>query len=413
MGERNMGMYDAIAISQDELKKAAKPTLLIVDDEPGPRESLRIVFKDRYQCAVATCGREGIDYARKNRVDAAILDIKMPDVSGVEVLRELKEIDSNIECIMLTGYETIETARAAVRYGAADYLNKPFDVFFVRELLEKCLLRRQRRIAMEESLQALQKVNKELSRGLADSNRAVTANVLSAGVIHEMNNPLSIVAGYAQLLERDLAKLSDLDQGTTQNIQDRLVKIQREIERCKDIASRFLSFSRASQPGRERIEVAKMLEDTVMLVKAHPANRCAEISSRVSDPALQVKAHSTEIMQVLINLGVNALQAMNGEGTLVFLAEAAPAVPDTAAFRSDTIDPKKAHVKISVTDSGTGITPENLKKIFAPYFTTKSQGTGLGLAIVCELVSKYGGAIDVQSVPGKGSTISVYLPLSC
>ena len=407
-----MGIYDALAVSQAEPKKNGKPTLLIVDDEAGPRESLRIVFKDRYQCAVATCGRDGIDYARKNHVDAAILDIKMPDLSGVEVLRELKEIDPNIECIMLTGYETVETARAAVRYGAADYLNKPFDVFFVRELLEKCIARRQRKITMEESLQTLQKVNEELSRGLADSNRAVTANVLSAGVIHEINNPLSIVAGYAQLLSRDLAKLGDVDQGTAQNVQERLATIQREIDRCKDIAKRFLSFSRASQQGSERIEVAKLLEDTVMLVKAHPANRSTEISSRVSDPSLQIKAHPAEVMQVLINLGVNALQAMNGGGTLAFSAERASSIPDTPAFRSDTFDPQKQHLKISVTDSGCGISPENVKKIFEPYFTTKSQGTGLGLAIVCELVGKYGGAIQVQSAPDKGSTFSVYLPLS-
>ena len=407
-----MGIYDALAVSQAEPKKNGKPTLLIVDDEAGPRESLRIVFKDRYQCAVATCGRDGIDYARKNHVDAAILDIKMPDLSGVEVLRELKEIDPNIECIMLTGYETVETARAAVRYGAADYLNKPFDVFFVRELLEKCMARRQRKITMEESLRTLQKVNEELSRGLADSNRAVTANVLSAGVIHEINNPLSIVAGYAQLLSRDLAKLSEVDQGAAQNVQERLATIQREIERCKEIAKRFLSFSRASQQGSERIEVAKLLEDTVMLVKAHPANRSAEISSRVSDPALQIKAHPAEVMQILINLGVNALQAMNGGGTLAFSAERASSIPDTPAFRSDTFDPQKQHLKISVTDSGCGISPENVKKIFEPYFTTKSQGTGLGLAIVCELVGKYGGAIQVQSAPDKGSTFSVYLPLS-
>ena len=406
-----MGIYDALAVSQVEPKKNGKPTLLIVDDEAGPRESLRIVFKDRYQCAVATCGRDGIDYARKNHVDAAILDIKMPDLSGVEVLRELKEIDPNIECIMLTGYETVETARAAVRYGAADYLNKPFDVFFVRELLEKCIARRQRKITMEESLLTLQKVNEELSRGLADSNRAVTANVLSAGVIHEINNPLSIVAGYAQLLSRDLAKLGDVDQGTAQNVQERLATIQREIDRCKEIAKRFLSFSRASQQGSERIEVAKLLEDTVMLVKAHPANRSTEISSRVSDPSLQIKAHPAEVMQVLINLGVNALQAMNGGGTLAFSAERASSIPDTPAFRSDTFDPQKQHLKISVTDSGCGISPENVKKIFEPYFTTKSQGTGLGLAIVCELVGKYGGAIQVQSAPDKGSTFSVYLPL--
>jgi signal transduction histidine kinase len=407
-----MGIYDALTVSQPEPKKIQKPTLLIVDDEPGPRESLRIVFKDRYHCAVATCGREGVDYARENPVDAAILDIKMPDISGVEVLRELKEIDPNIECVMLTGYETIETARSAVRYGAADYLNKPFDVFFVRELLDKCMARRQRKVAVEESLQTLQKVNEELSRGLADSNRATTANILSAGVIHEMNNPLAIVAGYAELLSRDLANLGEVDQKATQNIQQRLATIQREIERCKDIAKRFLNFSRSSQQGNEHIEAAKLLEDTVALVKAHPANRCVEISSQVGDSTLQIKAHPVEIMQILINLGVNALQAMNGEGGLTFSAERASSVPDAPAFRSDTFDSQKPHVKISVTDSGCGISPENLKKIFTPYFTTKSEGTGLGLAIICELVAKYGGAIDLQSAPGKGSTFSVYLPLS-
>ena len=146
-----MGTLDTLTMEPPAVKAAERPTLLIVDDEPGPRESLRIVFKDRYNCVMATCGREGIEYARTHAVDAAVLDIKMPDLSGVDVLRELKEIDPDIECVMLTGYETIETARAAVRYGAADYLNKPFDVFSVREVLDKCMKRRQEKLATEEN----------------------------------------------------------------------------------------------------------------------------------------------------------------------------------------------------------------------------------------------------------------------
>jgi signal transduction histidine kinase len=402
--------HDTLTIPDIEPMKNEKPILLVVDDEAGPRESLRIVFKDRYRCVIATCGRDGIDYARKNHVDAAILDIKMPDISGVEVLRELKEIDPNIECIMLTGYETVETARSAVRYGAADYLNKPFDVFFVRELLEKCMARRQRKIAMEDSLRTLQKMNEELSRGLADSNRAVTANILSAGVIHEMNNPLAIVAGYAQLLGRDLAKLSEVDQGAAQNIQQRLATIQREIERCKDIATRFLSFSRVTHQNNEAVEVTRLLDDTVLLVKAHPANRCAEISSKISDPALRINVHPTEVMQIFINLGVNALQAMNGQGTLSFFAERVSSAPGSLTFSSPSFDAHRPHLSISVTDSGCGIAPEDLKKLFTPYFTTKSQGTGLGLAIIRELVGKYAGGIDVHSIQGKGATFTVYLP---
>jgi two-component system sensor histidine kinase/response regulator len=405
-----MGIYDAMAQGQPTPDKPAKPTLLIVDDEAGPRESLRIVFKDRYNCALAKCGREGIEYAQNHSVDAAILDIKMPDISGVDVLRELKKLDPDTECIMLTGYETLETARLAVRHGAADYLNKPFDVYFVRELLEKCIARRQRKRAVEQNLNTLQRVNEELTQALAHSDRAISAGVLSAGVVHEINNPLSIIAGYAQLLGRDLAALSNVDHDASQVVQKRLATIGREIDRCKDIARRFLNFSRTKQDTQESIEVAKLLDDAVALIRAHPANRSAEVSVTVIDPALQIKVHPAEIMQVLINLGVNALQAMQGTGTLQLSAERATTLPEKPAFRSEKFDAHQPLVRISVTDSGSGIGPENIEKLFQPYFTTKEQGTGLGLAIVAELISNYGGLIDVQSTIGQGTTFSIFLP---
>ena len=392
-------------------RTVGKPTLLIVDDEAGPRESLRIVFKDRYHCAVATCGREGIDYARAHAVDAAILDIKMPDVSGVEVLREIKKIDASTECIMLTGYETIETARAAVRFGAADYLNKPFDVFSIRELLEKCMARRQQKLATEDTLQRLKTMNDDLGRELAQSERAVAAGLLSAGVVHEMNSPLSIIAGYTQLLERDLLGLQTGNYTAAQAIQQRLGSIQREIERCKDIAKRFLNFSRARHSQPEQVVVSLLLEDAVSLIRAHPANHGVEISRNISDPTLQLRVYPSEILQVLLNLAANALQAMDGKGTLILAA--APATPPAnCQFRSNSLNPQQAFVKLSVIDSGCGISAENLQKIFQPYFTTKKEGTGLGLAIVCELVNQSGGLIHVQSEPGHGSTFSVYLPVA-
>lgn len=407
-----MGIYDAMAQGQPATEKPARPTLLIVDDEAGPRESLRIVFKDRYNCAIATCGRAGIEYAQNHPVDAAILDIKMPDISGVDVLRELKKLDPDIECIMLTGYETLETARAAVRFGAADYLNKPFDVFAVRELLEKCIARRQHKRVVVENLGTLQRVNEELTQALTHSDRAISAGVLSAGVVHEINNPLSIIAGYAQLLGRDLAALSNVDQAASQVVQKRLATIGHEIDRCKDIARRFLSFSRTKQNAEEAIEVAKLLDDAVALIRAHPANRSAEVSVNVTDPALQIKVYPAEIMQVLINLGVNALQAMQGTGTLQLSGERATTLPDQPAFRSTKFDAHRPLVRLAITDSGAGIAPENIAKLFKPYFTTKEQGTGLGLAIVAELVDNYGGLIDVQSTVGQGATFSVFLPLS-
>ncbi len=403
---------DTLTIEPPQTKAATKPTLLICDDEPGPRESLRIVFKDRYNCVIASCGREGIEYARTHPVDAAILDIKMPDLSGVDVLRELKEIDPDIECVMLTGYETIETARAAVRYGAADYLNKPFDVFSAREVLDKCIKRRQEKLAAEENVRTLEQTNEDLGRELAQLNRAVEAGVLSAGVVHEMNNPLAIIAGYTDLLGRDLAALGTADLETTQHVRQRLSSIQREIDRCKDIARRFLNFSRGPQEGMEIIGAGRLLEDAASLIKAHPANKGTEIKFTSSDPDPKLKVNPAEILQVLINLGVNALHAMNGNGILQLSAEQATTLPEHWAFRSETFDTQKPLVKISVADSGCGIEPENIGKIFQPYFTSKKEGTGLGLAITCELVARYGGAIDVRSTISLGTTFSVYLPLT-
>ncbi len=389
-----------------------KPTLLIVDDEAGPRESLRIVFKDRFNCATATCGREGVDYARAHAVDAAILDIKMPDMSGVDVLKEIKEIDPHTECIMLTGYETLETARAAIRYGASDYLHKPFDVFFIRDLVDKCMTRRRQKHTAEETLKSLQQMNEELSQELAQQNRAVTAGVISAGVVHELNNPLTIIAGYAQLLSRDLTALQagESSGATSQNLQQRLANIQREIDRCKDIARRFLSFSRSRQDAPEVIGVAFLIEDAAELVKAHPRNQGVEIVLEPAEPELKLKAFPGEILQILINLSVNALEAMQGKGRLRLAAASVAAAPADVAYRSPQFDAQKPLLALTVGDNGPGIPAETLQKIFQPYFTTKEQGTGLGLAIVSELVNQYAGAVAVQSAPGQGATINVFLP---
>jgi signal transduction histidine kinase len=391
---------------------ASRPVLLIVDDEAGPRESLRIVFKDRCQCLMASCGREGLEHARNHRVDVAILDIKMPDISGIEVLRELKESDPDIECIMLTGYETMETARAAIRCGAADYLNKPFDVFAMRDRLEQCLDRRRKKKELIEGFRQLKLTNEELARALAHRDRAVTAGVLSAGVVHEMNDPLTIIGWYTAMLDKDLAQLSSADAGAIQNIHQRQTTILREIERCRSIAQRFLSFSRQTRHGDETTEVAKLIEDAAALLKAHPANKAMEITFERGEAGMNIRAHPVEVLQILINLGVNAIQAMKGAGKLHLSAERASALPKQPAFRSETCDVQRRHAKLVVADTGPGIPPENLQKIFDPYFTTKPAGGGLGLAIVCKLVDGFGGLIDVQTDVGKGTTFSLYLPLA-
>ncbi|MCX7915604.1 MAG: ATP-binding protein, partial [Verrucomicrobiae bacterium] len=147
------------------------------------------------------------------------------------------------------------------------------------------------------------------------------------------------------------------------------------------------------------------------LVKAPPANRGLEISWHAGSPSLRCRAHPAELLQVLLNLGVNAIQAMEGRGKLHFEAERIEPGPAEPAFRASGYHANQAFVRFSVQDTGCGISPENLAKIFQPYLTTKQQGTGLGLAIVCELIKQYNGAIDVHSKVGQGTIFEVYIPI--
>ena len=390
----------------------ARPVLLIVDDELGPRESLRMVFKDRYECALADSGTAGVAYARAHHVDAAILDIRMPDQSGIDVLRELKTIDPHIECIMLTGYETVETARAAIHHGATEYLNKPFDVFAMRELLERCLTRRQQRAGLEDNLHRLRQLNDELTAELTRADRATAASLISAGVVHELNNPLTIVAAYAQMLHNSMDHLQQGDARALTEARDRLASLEREVERCTDIARRFLRFARVHTRETECLEVGRLLEDTAALLKAHPAHQEIQILAAHAGPSLPVRIHPGEIMQVLLNLGINALQAMNGTGTLRLTAERLAHVPTEFAFRAAAFDPRRPTVRLTVADTGPGLGAAVREKLFTPYVSTKVNGNGLGLALVAELIGRHGGAISVESTPGAGAKFSVYLPLA-
>ncbi len=405
-----MGIYDNLTATAP-LPAKTWPVLLIVDDEAGPRESLRMVFKDRYQCVLAHCGREGLEYARLHQVDAAVLDIRMPDLSGIEVLRELKQIDPHIECVMLTGYETIETARAAVQHGAADYLNKPFDVFAMRDLLAKCMERRRQRVQMEANYEKVRALNEELTHEISNHQRAASANAMSTGVVHELNNPLAIISAYAQMLERDLHALRSGGKVAVEELQDRVGSLSREIERCREVTRRFLRLARTTEQDVETVDVAHLLEDSAALIKAHPANRQATICVTTPETPLSIRGQPGLLLQILLNLGINALQAMQGEGRLEFSASSA-SIPADCVFRAAALDAAKPHLCIRVADSGPGIAPAILAQIFTPYFTTKTSGNGLGLAIIADLVGRHHGAINVASQVGTGTVFSVYLPVA-
>jgi putative two-component system response regulator len=141
-----------------------KNRVLVVDDELGPREALRMILKERYDVAMAGDGDSALGMIAKEKYDVVILDIKMPDRDGIEVLKVVKEMDRDLEVVMITAYATVNTAREAIRHGALDYLIKPFNKTDVEKVVEKGIAKRLERQSSRDKMQELQLVTDDLSQ---------------------------------------------------------------------------------------------------------------------------------------------------------------------------------------------------------------------------------------------------------
>src|SRR5579859_6106410 len=217
---------------QETLVQSQKRTLLIVDDEEGPRQSLRVVFKDDYNLLLANDGARAIELARENRVDVAITDIRMVGMSGVELLEQLKAVDPGIEVIMLTAYETVDTLRLALRLGACDYLNKPFDIGTMRKAVANAMDRRSLAEEIRNNSQQLQALQKELQNQKAVEEITRTRGEIYASIIHDINSPLTVISGFIQLMNQRIGSGSRVEGEDLEFVKDRLKTITRQVTNC-------------------------------------------------------------------------------------------------------------------------------------------------------------------------------------
>src|SRR5438093_292186 len=202
-----------------------KLTLLIVDDEEGPRQSLRIVFKDDYTILLADTGTKAVELARQHPIDAAVLDIRMSGMSGVELLGKLKEIDPTIEVIMLTAYETIETARQALRLGACDYLTKPFDISTMRAAIASAMDHHLLSEEIRANNEKLRELQSELHNQKIQNEIVRTKGEIYESIIHDINGPITIISGFIEIINQHIASATTLAGGNLALIHYRLTRI--------------------------------------------------------------------------------------------------------------------------------------------------------------------------------------------
>jgi two-component system, sensor histidine kinase and response regulator len=398
-----------------------KSTLLIVDDEEGARQSLRVIFKDDYQILMACDGASAVKLAQDNRIDAAVLDIRMTGMSGIEVLERLKFVDPDIEVVMMTAFETTDTMRQALRLRACDYINKPFDVSTVRAAVESAMRRHTLESEIHTNAEKLQQLLSELQNQKVEEQMAHARGEIYASIIHDINGPLTVISGFIQLMNQRIGNATRLEVQDLEFIKDRLKTITRQVTNCIEISRRYLSFLRRQPDEAPRVGVNQLLSDLNHLVRVHPSLGVNRFTYRPLEEEIGVRMNGTDVIQVLLNLTVNAFQCAARPHSVEIEGRVLSEPLDLTRFKDgpgerllnvEGLDNTAPLLQISVKDDGPGISPEVLPKVFQPYFSTKGprHGTGLGLNIVQRLIKEAKGALHVRTCPGEGTTFTVYLP---
>src|SRR5882757_1169438 len=260
-----------IAVGQPVATPRRRGTLLIVDDEEGPRLSLQFIFKDDYDILMASNGPAAIELAQNNRIDVAVLDIRMSGMSGIEVLERLKFVDPSIEVVMMTAFETTDTMRQALRLRACDYINKPFDLATMRAAVANAMQRRTLESEIHTNAEKLQELLGELQNQKIEKQMTHTQNEIYASIIHDINGPLTVISGFIQLMNQRIGNSTRLEVEDLEFVRDRLKTITRQTTNCIEISRRYLGFLRQKTGEMPRVSVNQILTDLGQLVRVHPS----------------------------------------------------------------------------------------------------------------------------------------------
>jgi len=354
--------------------------VLVVDDELAIREGCRRALTAKgLEVEGAENGPAGLHKLREGAYDVLLVDVMMPGMSGLEMLQHTRKLYPELICIIITGYATVELAVQAMHEGAHDFLAKPFSPALLLQVINRA-------VEHERLKHEAQRVKDLEAEKLASLGR------LAASIAHEVNNPLSGVLIYVELLSQKISR-GDMNKEV---ILDYLSKMNFELTRSTHLIQSLLDFAKQSEMKMEEVDINKVLTQALDISIPTGSGNNIQVEKElqalpevIADPAL--------LEQVFINLIMNALQAMPVRGKMT--------------LRTSVEDQE---VKIAVQDTGCGIPPENMSKLFTPFFSTKKEvkGVGLGLPVSYGIIQRHHGKIEVKSKVGEGSTFTVCLPIS-
>lgn len=408
------------------------PRILVVDDSATMRRAIVRALSGKYECFESSSTLEAFEKLKTGGFSVVIADVIIPGLSGIELLRKVVTEYPNISVIMVTGVDKPQRALDAVRQGAFDYLIKPVDPYVLELTVDRALERqrllqsaRQYKIDLEErnaELAARKSELESLQVQMVQNAKMASLGRLAAGVAHELNNPVGFIYSNLDLLQKDLCGVADLlkyyeNADLPADVRTGAEKIKAECgtawafeesdelirdciegaERITAIVQNLRTFSRLDEAALKSTDIHDGIDSTLRLLSRYYAAGNIELVRDYADiPAID--AYAGQLNQVWMNILANAAQALPPSGGKVRIA---------TRVLGDNIE-------IKVSDTGRGIPPDDLERIFDPFYTTKpcGEGTGLGLSISFGIVERHNGSIRVESTVGAGTTFTVLLPVN-
>lgn len=367
------------------LAPAEKLPVLVVDDEYGPRESIAFSLSGEFSVDTADRAKEALAKIRARAYSAVVMDIRMPEMDGIRALEELRKVDAYVSVIMLTGYGTLLTAQQAMVAGANQYLRKPPDIPELIDAVRKQAQATRLRRAEAAAARSAHELNSALKREIEANEPQIWQARASVELVHDLNNPLTVVIGYAALVGEEAKVLAASAPDAAKKLQEYSAMVEKAAEYCHHLSE---NWRLASKQATEfaRINVVQVAEEVRQVIFfGNAAIQCSG-----TDEAW-IRGSKFELMRVFQNLFKNSLEA------------GATRLSATVVRRGD-------RVELSVADNGTGMDSDRVKRALHGGFSSKASGTGLGLSICRHLAGTHGATFALESTVGKGTTVRITFP---
>lgn len=373
--------------------------ILIVEDDVLQAEQLKLQLQQAgYRiAAVVPTGEQAVARVEQGGIDLMIVDIILSGIiDGIEAVRQIHEKYA-IPTIYLTAYIYDDMLLRAERTQPFAYILKPCQPGEIEFMVKMCLARA--RIESELAAQKLAAENEKekLQRELNQAHKMQALGQLSSGIAHDFNNILNIIMGY---LDVSLRRYGD---EIPKKMVSNLETAMQASERARDLVAQMMTFSRIDIEAEQPIQFAAVLEENVKMLRSIlPSSISIQLHCEKALP--MVLMDSAKLQQLLMNLCINAKDAMDGVGKLMIQLGWHRDVNAECACCHKVV--KGDWIELAVSDNGSGMMPETLEHLFEPFYTTKEigKGTGMGMSVLHGIVTAHGGHVLVETAPGKGST---------